>query len=1492
MKHPLLLFITAVLLPAYLFAQPPICGPGAEMSPNCGGACVICDIDGFGGTNEGNQGGTAPPGYCTAIIHHMEWIGFVAATTSVSLQISVSNCNGGGGNGLEAGIYEGIDCQNFNLISNCETDIYNNTSVVLTTTIPLVIGQYYWLVMDSNGGNACDFSVSVVGGSTALPPPDPISAILGPANICPGGMGSFSISPVPNAPQVNWTVDGTPAGEGEMVDLLFPNQGQVQVCVEASNVCHPPVSLCTTVDVTPLPPTEVSETICENDCYVADSGDEFCLAGVYPVIYSSFQGCDSVVNYTINVIPEPIVVVTATICEGGSYAVGNEVFTLAGIYEIGLTGALGCDSTVILTLFIEPNSETIFTEEICEGEVFIFGMQAYTQTGVYSEVFPSAQGCDSTVTLNLTVHPVDSVYLTEIICQGDSIMVGNEWFNIAGNYEVVLQNATGCDSTVFLELSVNELVVINLTEEICDGNTYTIGTEIFDTTGNFQVILIDTNGCDSIVNLDLTVMEALETQLPVQICEGQSYTVGTETFTDSGQYEITLASSSGCDSIVFLDLDVVLVLETNLVENICEGQSYTVGNETFTATGEFEVNLTSNTGCDSIVYLDLTVNPQPETQLPISICDSETYMVGNEIFDQTGVYEIVLTTPAGCDSTVLLDLTVLPNPESFFMEQICLGETYTAGNETFAQTGQYDITLPASNGCDSTIHLDLEVLTTYQTNIVEQICEGEAYTIGSESFDQTGQYEVTLASTLGCDSVVSLDLLVLDFLQTNLTESVCAGETFQVGNEVFDQTGQYQIDLTAASGCDSIVMLDLEVIQELETPLIVILCNGGTYQVGTESFGQTGLYEILFTAASGCDSLVQLDLMVMPPIVENLQVEICQGTSYTIGNQVFDQAGQYQVDFVTAGGCDSTILLDLGVADFLQTNLSETLCDGESFLVGSEVFGQTGMYQVDFVTAGGCDSIVFLDLLVLQNWQTDLVERICESEIYQVGNETFSQTGHYEVKLSASTGCDSLVVLDLEVIPIETAFLAEEICNGQTYTIGNEQFTQAGQYEVTLTAVSGCDSVISLDLVVLNCNVFAAFTTSAVNCFGGDDGFIEFLVENGAAPIVYEWVQIGNPVVSGNGTVNSLGQAILVENLPSGQYQFNLTDANGYTFQQNIDLTEPLLLEVQIAASQFGNFNLPCYGDQNGFLSASANGGTAPYQFQWGNGTQGADLQNIGAGQYEVTITDGHDCPIVLQENIQEPPAIQWVVAIDKPSCDAPLGTISIENVVGGAMPYTYLLNGISQSGNPVYSALEPSEYQLALIDDNGCEVDTSIYLTPAPEIIVSLGNDITVDLGDEVRLTPLVLPTLPDTYFWEGEGLSCYDCFAPMAAPLQTTTYQLTASTDDGCQATDELTIFVRKDYNVFIPNAFSPNGDGLNDVLTVFSGNDVAKVNAMKVFSRWGESVFQYFDFPTNDATFSWDGKHKGQQLQPGIFTWFAEVEFVDGEVKLFKGDVVLVR
>ena len=128
--------------------QPPICGNNPAMTSFCSQACIICDIDGFTGRNNSSIKGQAPPGFCTSYVHHMQWIGFIAGTSTLTLEVKVSNC--ALNNGLEIGLYESLDCQTFRRISDCDTDIQPGETRVFKNTVPLTIGQYYYFVMDGS----------------------------------------------------------------------------------------------------------------------------------------------------------------------------------------------------------------------------------------------------------------------------------------------------------------------------------------------------------------------------------------------------------------------------------------------------------------------------------------------------------------------------------------------------------------------------------------------------------------------------------------------------------------------------------------------------------------------------------------------------------------------------------------------------------------------------------------------------------------------------------------------------------------------------------------------------------------------------------------------------------------------------------------------------------------------------------------------------------------------------------------------------------------------------------------------------------------------------------------------------------------------------------------------------------------------------------------------------------------------------------------------
>ncbi|MCR9290176.1 MAG: gliding motility-associated C-terminal domain-containing protein [Bacteroidetes bacterium] len=1572
-------------------AQPPICGPNAVMGTTCQAACIICDINGFSGNNPGNTGGIPPPGYCTAVVHSAEWLGFIAGSTNLTLEFAVSNCTAGGGNGLEAAIYEGIDCQNFMLVSNCETAIFNNTSVFISNTIPLTIGQYYWLVVDSNGGNACDYDITVTAGSTQVPPLSSTGPILGDLTACPGATIDYQTTTVFGGSDYDWTLNGVPVASGQNVGITYPSAGIYNLCVQASNACSMAAPTCVSVNVMPIPPSDHFETICLGDC-VTVGNLTLCAPGVFPIIFTSYQGCDSLVNVNITAIPASVTVLEEEICEGESIIINTEEFEETGVFNVALLGYEGCDSNIVLNLNVLPNPETYLIEEICEGESFEVGAESFFVTGNFEVPFVSSESCDSIVYLDLTILPIQESYLNEEICDGDIYQIGNEIFSSSGIYQIPFLNENGCDSLVNLDLTVLIIPETYLEEEICEGASYELGNDLFFETGNYQVIISDQHGCDSLVNLELTVLPSLLTNLEEQICDGAIFSVGNEDFDQSGVYEVTLTgtngcdslvelvlevtalleinlkesicegdnfmigseifdstgvfevmlvATSGCDSLVQLDLEVLQFLETDLTENICEGESFSIGNEIFDTTGIYEVTFISVSGCDSIVTLDLTTLAIPEVQLSASICQGDSVRIGNQYFKEPGQFEMVMSTVFGCDSLVYLDLTVYSSPAATLSPSICDGDTYFVGPYPFNETGQDTVFLNTVNGCDSVIYLNLEVITFFETQLIEQICEGENFQVGTEQFEENGNYEVILPTASGCDSIVNLDLTVYSLPETYLVEQICEGEDFLVGTEIFKENGDFKVILLNQNNCDSTVFLNLTVIPSNQTFLTESLCQGEIIQVGTEVFDQNGQYNITLSAVTGCDSLVNLDLTIIPPQLEFLNKSICEGESFTVGNEMFTESGLYNVNLEATSGCDSLVNLNLTVLDFLETNLDEAICEGESYIVGTEIFDsegeyvvnlvadsgcdsivtldlkinlapetflteilcegeimqvgveifdETGQYQIPLFTTFGCDSLVYLDLEIIPNEQTFLDESICETESYTVGNEVFNQTGQYQVLLISTEGCDSLVDLDLVVIALEQTLLQEEICEGESFMVGTEVFNQTGQYQVILTGISGCDSIVDLDLNVETCAIFGNIIDDELLCAGDSDGILNFSIQGGANPYVFSWDQVSG-ILSGSGIISDLNGSYSLENLPVGYYSITITDNNGISEILLGQIIQPDWLEISLEFSDYGNYNISCNGGQDGYVTALYDGGTAPYDLQWSNGV--SNPLELAAGQYDLTITDANGCTLVESFALTQPAPLNFEFETEDPQCQPQnSGSITIQNPAGGVPDYLLDLSGGGFGQNFEFANLPPGDYEITLQDANGCEIIESINLLQPPGFQIELGDDLTINLGDSIQLIPsFSAPT--NVFLWQNNpGLSCYDCPNPFAQPFQNTVYYLNATTEKGCEATDEITIFVNKSRNVYIPNAFSPNGDALNDVFMVFGGSEVSKVHSLQIFSRWGEPVFQIEDFQPNDPDYGWNGTYRGEKMQPAVFVWFAEIEFLDGERIIFEGDVVLMR
>ncbi|MCC6601066.1 MAG: gliding motility-associated C-terminal domain-containing protein [Crocinitomicaceae bacterium] len=310
-------------------------------------------------------------------------------------------------------------------------------------------------------------------------------------------------------------------------------------------------------------------------------------------------------------------------------------------------------------------------------------------------------------TAEISIHYIVTNNIQEELCQGNSYLFGDEELNVEGIYLKTFSAATGCDSIVTLQLDVNPVYQINVNEEICNGETYSFNGSSFAESGSYPFMFQSAQGCDSLVILNLELNPIYSEEVVASICEGESFSVGENSFDLPGVYEVVLQTSSGCDSLVNLYLDVNPLYELTLPQTICQGESYNYNGINYIQTGSYPHAFLAASGCDSLVTLDLFVNPVYSINQPVSLCPGEVFQLGGNTYSEAGVYEVPLTTANGCDSVVTLNISSYENYFVEVFDTACYNQPYIAGGYVFTEAGLYELELLSSHGCDSLVSLHL-----------------------------------------------------------------------------------------------------------------------------------------------------------------------------------------------------------------------------------------------------------------------------------------------------------------------------------------------------------------------------------------------------------------------------------------------------------------------------------------------------------------------------------------------------------------------------------------------------------------------------------------------------------------------------------------------------------------------------------------------------------------------------------------------------------------
>ena len=604
-------------------------------------------------------------------------------------------------------------------------------------------------------------------------------------------------------------------------------------------------------------------------------------------------------------------------------------------------------------------------------------------------------------------------------------------------------------------------------------------------------------------------------------------------------------------------------------------------------------------------------------------------------------------------------------------------------------------------------------------------------------------------------------------------------------------------------------------------------------------------------------------------------------------------AGTWQVEVTDANGCVAVDSVQIGQAAPFAAALSidqNVTCFGAND-------GQAT------VTANGTN-LTYL-------WDDPLTQTTATA--------TGLPAGTWHAIISSSQTCDTLITVvisqpdSLVLIAVENQQVS---CNGGndgvamvTQLGGTPSYTYqwddaglqttatatgltAGIYNVVVTDANLCPATAQVEITEASPMSLAVQIDNA-SCNGALDAEVTAIVSGGTPTYTYEW----NPGAIAGNTLTGVA---------AGSYSLTVTDANNCTAElQNILVQEPLAMVLTLAQQQ----NVSCNGAADGLAEISQVGGTAPYTYLWDDpAAQSTALAGgLAPGTYAVEITDANGCTAQwLNVNITEPDELIVTVTSTTPvTCDYSNDGVAETAVVGGTAPYAYSWDDGQTNSTAI--GLGDGDYTLTVTDDNGCTAQAIATINPPAS---ALNADFTVSPETGLQPMDITITNLSEggtAYEWifgDGNTITTYDTasFEFLYADSGTFTLTLIAYNDvTGCTDTMMLEngIYVEPTSLINVPNVFTPNGDGINDMFPIdpvgnnFFPFEIRNIYDFKgeIYNRWGEKVYQW-----TQPLAGWDGRStSGLDLKAGTYYFVITAKGVDGDSVTdyeLKGDVTMIK
>ena len=585
----------------------------------------------------------------------------------------------------------------------------------------------------------------------------------------------------------------------------------------------------------------------------------------------------------------------------------SKSLTTSGVYRDTIISGQTCDSIYVLYLTVNASSSTIETREACESFVWWNGQQYTESTSTPTYVMTNHGGCDSTLTLHLTINHSTSFVETVTAC--DSYLWNGATYTASTNEPILYTtNATGCDSTVALHLTVNYSSSAVETVVSCDDYTWH-GATYTNSTNTPTYTTTNAQGCDSITTLHLTITESLSAIEEITACDtytwhGTVYTASTNTPT------YTTTNAVGCDSVVTLHL--TLNLSTSSTDSVTACDSYTWHGTSYIASTATPTYTTTNSvGCDSTITLDLTINNSSTYTDVVTACDSYIWH-GTTYTASTTTPTDTSTNSLGCDSVTTLHLTL--NLSTSSTESVTACDSYTWHDSTYtASTLNSQFTTLNSVGCDSIVTLNLTI--NHSSSAMETVTACDSYTWNDTAYMTTTIDTATSTNAQGCDSVTTLYLTVNYSSAATDNQIACDSYIWIDGNTYTASTNEPTVTIPNRYDCDSVITLNLTInYSSFDT---IVDSASGSYEWQGNTYTESGEYIYEGQTEAGCDSIVVLQLTISEVGISSIDSigditlypnpttgKVTIVASYVANVEVFDQNGRTVATFLDTNEID------------------------------------------------------------------------------------------------------------------------------------------------------------------------------------------------------------------------------------------------------------------------------------------------------------------------------------------------------------------------------------------------------------------------------------------------------------------------------------------------------------------------------------------------------------------------------------------------------------